>query len=213
MSTTYQQIYYGDDQVVGLIIGVNGKNVSNYKDTVSLSAWEGTLHWIHWDNTEGKWIVRGSTLTVVNNAIRWILKEETRFHLMSYEREQAKGLTTVTVISGTVSRSSQPKSSSPSAENSNWRDHSQETTTPGTEFYNPASNRWRRCHIGTIKYGCGTTNNVLKTLMECYEGSSGLLRMTYSQGDDDDRIYVQTPNGQILIGYVDEQDHFYFKDQ
>ena len=92
MSSTYQQIYYGDEQVVGSIIGVNGNNVSNYKETASLSTSEGILHWIHWDNTEGKWIVRGSTLTVVNDAIRWILSEETRFHLRSYQRQQAEGL-------------------------------------------------------------------------------------------------------------------------
>ena len=211
MSTTYQQIYYGDKLVVGSIIGANGKNVTEYKNHVS--ELHGNLHWIHWDNVEEKWVVRGSTLTVVNDAIHWIITEETRFHLMMYQRQQAEGLETITVIDNPSCRQSQPKTSTSGSENSNWRDHSQETTTPGSEFYNPASNRWKRCDIGTLNYGCGTTAEVVKALMACYDDSDGLLRMTDSYGDDEDRIYIQTPNGQILIGSVDEHDHFYFKDQ
>lgn len=212
MTTIYQQTYYGDEEVVGSIIGANGNNVSNYKDTVSLSTSEGILHWIHWDNAEGKWIVRGSTLTVVNDAIRWILSEETRFHLRSYQRQQAHGLENITVIDG-PSRSSQPSTSISGAENSNWRDHSQETTTPGSEFYNPAPNRWKRCHIGTVHSRDGDTTGICEAIMGSYGrevAEGGLLRMTDTHSDDEDRIYMQVEGRQILIGYVDEYDRFYF---
>ena len=211
-SIGYQQSYYGDKSVVGSIIGSDGKNISAFKSSlIAFGSSLGILHWIHWDNNSSMWIVRGSTLEIVSHAINWILRQERWCHIINYQKQQAKSIDTVVIMT------TNPKVGS---DNQNWRDRSKQTESdddqckpiPGSEFYNSEETRWKFCDIGTVKYIDNwkvCEQSPADHIKECCSDAIDVLRMTDTLGEDDDRIYVKTQNGLIYAGYIDKDQDFH----
>ena len=121
-------IILGDKSVVGSIIGSDGKNISAFKSSlIAFGSSLGILHWIHWDNNSSMWIVRGSTLEIVSHAINWILRQERWCHIINYQKQQAKSIDTVVIMT------TNPKVGS---DNQNWRDRSQQTESDDDQCNN-----------------------------------------------------------------------------
>lgn len=107
----YKQTYYGDESVVGFVIGVNGENLNELKNSVIA---QDCLQWIHWDNLNKSWEVKGTTLAIVQYAINWIHYQEMKFHIEAYQKTQAQSLSRVIVVDQSVSNHSR-------SDSTNWR--------------------------------------------------------------------------------------------
>lgn len=107
----YKQIYHGDASIVGCVIGANGENINQLKN--SLIA-QNSLQWIHWDKLHEYWEVKGTTLGIVQYAINWIHCQEIKFHIEAYQKSQVQSLSRITVVNQSVSNHS-------TSDSINWR--------------------------------------------------------------------------------------------
>jgi len=95
----YKQTYYGDASVVGFIIGSNGENLNELKNSIIV---RDSLQWIHWDGVNQTWEVKGTTLAIVQYAVNWIHCQEMKFHIEAYQKTQAQSLSRLIVVNQSI---------------------------------------------------------------------------------------------------------------